>query len=166
MPLDIDALRVHKNGNPTIVIESEQKRGKKNADAYINKIIALDNLWRSSRHEIDSLRKQRTILTKNIRDKVKANLSANSEKENSKILGKAISEKETKMKEYENLRNDMLNKVGNILDKRVPVAANNKDVEIKKWGDDILEDPNSYFNSSSHAVATDPNNNYNGISKI
>jgi seryl-tRNA synthetase len=159
MPVDIDALRVHKNGNPTVVIESEQKRGKKNAEAYINKVIALDNLWRSNRHEIDTLRKQRTLLTKNIRDKVKANLSANSEKENSKILGKTISEKERKMKEYETLRNDMLNKIGNILDKRVPVAENNTDLEIKRWGDDILEDPNSYLNSCSYAADNNNNNN-------
>ena len=85
MPIDIDVLRVHKNGDPTVVIESEQNRGKQDAELNVNKIISLDNLWRASRHEIDALRMQRTILTKNIRDKVKANLSAKSEKEVPKI---------------------------------------------------------------------------------
>ena len=147
MPIDIDHLRVHKNGNPSLVIESEQKRGKEKAEKTINKIISIDNLWRSNRHEIDTLRKQRTLLTKAIRDKIKANLSANEEKEQSKTLGKTISEKEMKMNEYETIRNKMLNKVGNILDKRVPL---NNDVEIKRWGDHIINNPNTYYANNNN----------------
>ena len=129
--IDIDLLRAYKGGDPEIVVESEQKRGKSNCENAVSEIISVDERWRACRHDVDTMRKERAVLTKTIRDKVRANLAAEDEKKQSKSIAKEIAEKEAKMEVYQESRTELLRKIGNILDSRVPKE---EDVEIKRWG--------------------------------
>ena len=130
--IDIDLLRAYKGGDPGIVVESEQKRGKSNCENAVSEIISVDERWRACRHDVDTMRKERAVLTKTIRDKVRANLAAEDEKKQSKSIAKEIAEKEAKMEVYQESRTELLRKIGNILDSRVPKE---EDVEIKRWGE-------------------------------
>lgn len=155
--IDIDLLRAYKGGDPRVVLESEQKRGKLNCEIAVREIISMDERWRACRHEVDTMRKERTMLTKIIRDKVRANLAAEGEKERSRSIGKEIAEKEAKMEEYQESRTKLLGEIGNILDSRVPKE---EDVEIKRWGHNIgaSADPTAHVNVDNEAPASQEGN--------
>eukprot|EP00945_MAST-04E_sp_MAST-4E-sp1_P006304 g6304.t1 len=129
MPIDIDTLRAHKGGDPSVCVKSECRRGNGDGESLVNSIIAADEIWRTGRQTIDNLRKQRAAITKSIRDKVRANLSPDAEKEASKQLAKRVAAEEEKGKQECETRDALLHRLGNILDTRVTEA----DRVLREW---------------------------------
>ena len=64
MPIDIEDLRAFKGGDVEKVKESERRRFNADGPAKVDKIIALDETWRSNRGQIDNLRKAAPIAAK------------------------------------------------------------------------------------------------------
>ena len=137
MPIDIDLIRSHKGGDPNVLIRSEQRRGNNDGKGLIERIISADEIWRKGRQTIDNLRKERAAITKSIRDKVRANLSPDTEKEASRQLAQRVALEEKKGKQECETRDALLNKVGNVLNSRVPDS-----VEIlREWKPDDISLP-------------------------
>jgi len=129
--LDIKFIRE----NVDVVKESENRRGR---DAEkIDKILAIDNEWKSSIKEEQDLRKIRNSVSEEINRLKKEGNNEESQKKiiEMKSVAKQISEKEAKSKELEEKRNILVKEVGNVLHKSVPVGKDDSEnVEIKTIG--------------------------------
>lgn len=69
MPIDINALRAYRGGDPELVRESEKRRFN-DEGRRVDKIIALDEEWRQLVGQADDLRKQRAAANKAVIDNV------------------------------------------------------------------------------------------------
>jgi len=130
MPLDINDFRVYKGGNPERIRESQRRRY---ADVNIvDEIIQLDEKWRSQTFEVDNLRKQQGVLSKEI-GKMKKEGNENKAQElvqqvnQLKIEMEAIDETVKVLKEQ---LHSMVNSIGNYVDERVVVSKDETDNKV------------------------------------
>ena len=153
MPIDIDLVRAHKGGDPSLCARSEERRGREDADSRVRNIVDVDMAWRLGRQKLDNRKKERAALSKSIRDKVRANLSPDVEKERSSALKEEIlaAEKEADTV-FQRLR-EQVKTIGNLLDERVPA----EDSELKSWWPSEMAKENAMMraNQKSHTELCD-----------
>ena len=134
MPLDINAFREFKGGNPEEIRESQRRRFKD--PATVDEIIALDEAWRNQTGQLDHMKKAKGKLSKAIGLKKRAKENADAEMAESKEMSVSIAAAETALAEAELRVTKALRKIGNIVHGSVPVSNDEeKDNEVVvRWG--------------------------------
>lgn len=121
MPIDINELRDYKNGDPEQWRKHMTARFK--PAHWVDEVIAKDEEWRIKTKEADHLRRDVNALQKQIAPKKKA-------KENCDELIKEMKDKKqlaqdivkTVLPELEKERDDLLKRIGNLVDPEVPIS--------------------------------------------
>jgi seryl-tRNA synthetase len=145
MPLDITLFRAFQGGNPEAIRESQRKRFA--PVEIVDEIIAKDEQWRLMTGAVDDLRERRNkIQKKEVAAKKKAGENCDAELAQIKAIEEEIVQTELRKKELKVEIDQLINKVGNIVEDGVPVSqdedADNK-VE-RKWGNP--RDPKGLLN--------------------
>ncbi len=119
---------------PERVYESEKNRYRDTIN--VDKVIEYDTLWREGLNKLNDLRAQKNKLSKSF-NQAKKDGNIQEVISQSKDVANQIKELEPKIEEYEKTRDEYRYKVGNILDKKVPISDTEDDNEIIKKYKDI-----------------------------
>ena len=140
MPLDILMFREYAGGNPEIVRESQRRRFE--SVEKVDEIIAIDALWRKCVGDVDSIKKEKNKVQKEVGKKMKAKESCPELIAQVKKLGEDAIAKEKEVAEHAAKVKKMLSTIGNIVEEGVPIS---KDEEAgpegpgnrveRTWGD-------------------------------
>lgn len=137
--LDINVFRTEKGGDPEIPRESQRRRF---ADVgLVDRVVELDQEWRTVRFNLDQLNKEFNALNKEIATLRKAKQDTGDLQEKSKELKKRIQDVEEQEKQVIEARDQALMPIGNLVHDSVPVSndeANN--AIVKESGDRRLEE--------------------------
>eukprot|EP01071_Lankesteria_metandrocarpae_P013427 Lankesteria_metandrocarpae@DN7170_c0_g1_i1.p1 len=134
MPIDINLLRVEKGGDPDIVRQSEQRRGRD--VSVVDKIIDVDKKWRSAVYDAEQNKKEMNAANKEVgKRKSKDKTDACSD-----LVEKAAEYKQ-RQPELEALavkisqdRDALLHGIGNILHESVPVHTDEaQNPVVRTW---------------------------------
>ncbi|MEK6904895.1 MAG: serine--tRNA ligase, partial [Nanoarchaeota archaeon] len=129
--LDIKVVREH----PELVKASEKKRGRD--ISIVDQVLKLDESWKKELKKVEELKHQRNVVSQEINQakKNKKEKEAVKKIKEMKDVVEEIKEREYSADSLLQQRNDLLKKVGNILDKEVPIGKDENDnKELKKWG--------------------------------
>ena len=138
MPIDIEDLRAFKGGDVEKVKESERRRFNADGPAKVDKIIALDETWRSNRGQIDNLRKAFNAESKRMGEFAKQRKEKGAEWFNARkdevsaktaAIKVEIAEKEAEMAAAAKERDALLGTIGNYVHDSVPVFEHEEDPE-------------------------------------
>jgi len=116
--IDIKTLRE----SPNLVKESLKKRGLDGSE--VDKFLEIDEKWRQLKKDVDALRARRNKVSQSINQAKKKGEMIDSIIQEAKSIPSQISEKQTKMKEYEDVRDKIWNIIPNLIDESVPDGAN------------------------------------------
>jgi seryl-tRNA synthetase len=147
MPIDINELRDYKGGEPVKWRRYMEQRFK--PAEWVDEVIAEDAKWRELTNEINDLRKEvNKIQKEKITPKKKAKEDCTNEIAEMKAVQELIKEKEELLPVYAAKRDQLLNRIGNLVDPEVPISnneeADNLVVDLKPIppeGADILPAP-------------------------
>ncbi len=114
--IDVNILRK----NPEILFESQKRRFQD--DGIIKEAIKLDSEWRELLRKSNNLKADKNKLVREIGDRVRAGENADSIKEKAAEIDREIENLDTKLRETETRRDDVLKKIPNIVDNSAPVA--------------------------------------------
>lgn len=121
--LDIKLFR----DEPETIFESEKNRFRDTIN--VQKVIEYDDLWRDGLKRLNDLRSEKNKLSKSFKQAKKdGNIQEVIAK--SKEVANEIKELEPKIDEYLKLRDEHRYKVGNILDKEVPISDTEDDNKV------------------------------------
>ncbi|MBI4147360.1 serine--tRNA ligase [Candidatus Woesearchaeota archaeon] len=129
--LDIKVVREH----PELVKASEKKRGRD--ISIVDQVLKLDDSWKKELKKVEELKHQRNVVSQEINQakKNKKEKEAVKKIKEMKDVVEEIKEREYNADSLLRQRNELLKKVGNILDKEVPIGKDENDnKELKKWG--------------------------------
>ncbi|MBM3232748.1 serine--tRNA ligase [Candidatus Pacearchaeota archaeon] len=116
--------------NPQIIKESQKKRGMPTEE--VDLVMKLDNEWRALKAEVDHLRNKRNQVSKEISELKKKRKKADTLLKEAKKIPKMLIEKENKMKELNEKRDNILKEIPNIIDQSVPLGdASHKKVILE-----------------------------------
>jgi seryl-tRNA synthetase len=141
--LDIRTVR----SDPSSVRASEKRRGRD--PAVVDRVLELDEAWKSSSREEQALRKTRNEVSESINAAKKAgdDKAAQAGIERMQEHVKRINEQAAETKRLLEERDARLKTIGNLLHKDVPVGESDEDnVEIRSWG----EKPSFDFSHKDH----------------
>ncbi len=126
--LDIHHLREH----PELVKASEKKRGKD--PALVDEVLSLDQQWRLELKKVEELKHTRNVVSEEINQAKKAKDNALAEKKIKQMRNvvEEIKEREHKAGTLLQRRNDVIKKIGNVLDKSVPQGKDENDNKVLK----------------------------------
>ena len=130
--LDIRTVR----SDPDAVRASEKRRGRD--PSVVDRILELDDAWKGSAREEQSLRKTRNEVSESINAAKKSGdeQAAQSGIERMQAHVKRINEQAARTKQLLEERDATLKTVGNILHEDVPSGASDEDnVELRSWGE-------------------------------
>ncbi|KAL7547292.1 hypothetical protein ACHAWF_010622 [Thalassiosira exigua] len=121
MPIDINVLRTYKGGDPDAYRRYMEQRFK---DATIvDRVLEKDEEWRAMRSEIDGLRTSVNKLQKEvIGPKKKKGEACDAEVAEMKAIKAKIAELDGRLPVIAEERDELLNKIGNIVDPEVPIS--------------------------------------------
>ena len=123
MPIDINELRDYKGGDPAKWRKYMEQRFK--PVEWVDEVIAEDEKWRNLTNEINDLRTQvNKIQKEKITPKKKANENCDNEVAEMKAVQELIKEKEEQLPEFAARRDQLLNRIGNMVDPEVPISNN------------------------------------------
>ncbi len=122
MPIDINELREYKNGNPTLWRQYQTARFK--PSSLIDSVISKDEEWRTQQKTSDNLRRQVNDLQKQIAPKKKAKEDCDDLIKEMKATQQQVKDIEATLPILEQERDDLLNRIGNIVDSEVPISDN------------------------------------------
>lgn len=163
MPIDVNLLREEKGGDPELVRQSEQQRGRD--PAVVDAAIAADRSWRESLYKLEQLKKQLNSVNRALGEEKKkerqqqqangpeksgtATVSAagkpccskTSERE-AELLQEALHIRDVQLPSAaaaaaaaEKERESLLHRIGNIICASVPVAmCESKNAVLRTWG--------------------------------
>lgn len=130
--LDIKLVR----SEPELVKASEARRGRD--PAVVDRVLELDEAWKASAREEQSLRKTRNEVSESINAAKKAGDEQSAQeaiarmKDHVSLIEKQSEKTESILAE----RDVLLKMIGNLLDERVPTGASEDDnVEVRSWGE-------------------------------
>ncbi|MEM5871435.1 MAG: serine--tRNA ligase [Candidatus Aenigmatarchaeota archaeon] len=129
--IDIQLFR----NKPEVIKESEKKRFKD--PSLVDKVIELDNKWRSVLKQVEQLKNKRNLVSKEIADLKKNGKMKEAEKkiEEMKKINEEIEKKDEEAKKYLEERDAYRYKIGNILHPSVPVGKDeDSNLLLKCWG--------------------------------
>ncbi|MEK6863293.1 MAG: serine--tRNA ligase [Nanoarchaeota archaeon] len=121
--------------NPELVKASEKKRGRD--PLAVGAVLKLDEDWKKELKIVEELKHRRNVVSEEINKakKEKKEKEAVQKIQEMKAVAGQIKEKEYHADELLHQRNETLKKIGNVLDKQVPVGKDEKDnKELNKWG--------------------------------
>lgn len=133
--LDINLFRLEKGGNPSMIKESQRRRGA--SEQVVDEVIELDKEWITLRFKVDECNKEAKIVQgkigKIIKEKLDKALCVPLVEEREGILKKKqviIEEMEAK----ENERNNKISSIGNLVHSSTPSGADESfNPVIRKW---------------------------------
>jgi seryl-tRNA synthetase len=121
MPIDVNELRDYKGGDPAKWKKYMEQRFKD--PTIVDQVVTLDEEWRGVRGQVDKLRKEANHLQKNvIAPKKKAKEECDAEVQQFKEMQKTIKTTEAQLPEIAKKRDNLLNRIGNIVDPEVPIS--------------------------------------------
>jgi len=121
MPIDINSLRVDRGGDPEKVREAQRKRYK--PDDIVDKVLELDQVWREQITRVRDLKTQLNKLQREvIAPKRKQGLPCHEEDVEKQRLEEEIKKVEAEHVECEGRRDDLIRKLGNVVDDSVPFS--------------------------------------------
>ncbi len=129
--LDITFVREH----PDLVKQSEKKRGRD--PISVDSVLKTDKDWKSALKKLEELNRERNIVSEEINKAKKAGQQAQAEAKIKRMreVVKLIQEKEYEVTTLLTLRDELLKKLGNILEPSTPQGRDeSENVEIKKSG--------------------------------
>ena len=129
--LDIKIVRE----NSALVKASEKKRGRD--QAIVDQVLKLDESWKKELKKVEELKHQRNVVSQEINQAKKSKKEKEAVKKikEMKDVVEEIKQREYNANEQLHQRNEALKKIGNILDKEVPVGKDeSENKELKKWG--------------------------------
>ena len=119
--------------NPELIIESEKKRFKDISN--VNSVIEYDNKFRKEFSKLSKLRNLRNVHSKEINQLQKQKKPFKSKIKEVQEINKKIKTTEDKVKKILEKRDAHRYKVGNILNKKVPVSKDDSGNKIERtWG--------------------------------
>ncbi len=129
--LDIKLVRE----NPAAVKASEKKRGRD--PVMVDTVLKLDQSWKKELKAVEELKHKRNVVSQEINQAKKNKKEKDAAKKIKEMrdVVEEIKEREYNANELLHQRNEVLKKIGNILDKEVPAGKDEQDnKELKKWG--------------------------------
>jgi seryl-tRNA synthetase len=142
--LDIKFIRE----KPELVRKDLEKRGDKERMEWLKNLIKYDKEWRENLQSLETLRKERNILTEKIAALKKGGNSAAKELEQVKRLPEKIKQLEETNERLKERTDFYLMRLPNILHHSVPVGKDeSENAEIGKWG----KIPKFAFKPKNHA---------------
>ena len=138
MPIDINLLRVEKGGNPTLVKESQRKRGGQKAIDLVDEVLALDKEWITARFNADEINKQINAVGKKIAPLAKAKMLDSPEAADLRAQKVDLEAQKVALNalvsEKEKILNQKLSLIGNIVHDSCVDSKDEKDNQIvRKW---------------------------------
>jgi len=119
--------------NPEIIKESEKKRFKKTDN--VDSVIEFDNKWRKEVSKLQKLKSQRNSFSKEINDLKKQKKPFKSKILEVQEINKKIKFSQEKVNKLLQKRDSYRYKVGNILNKKVPISKDESGNKIaRQWG--------------------------------
>jgi len=119
--------------NPEIIKDSEKKRFKKTDN--VDLVIEFDNKWRKEVSKLQKLKSQRNSFSNEINDLKKQKKPFKSKILEVQEINKKIKSSEEKSNKLLEKRDSYRYKVGNILNKKVPISKDESGNKIeRKWG--------------------------------
>jgi len=150
--LDIKLLREDKEN----VISNLKKRIGFDT-SIVDNVLELDSLWRKEKNDLDNFKSKKNKESKAIAQIKKDGGNIKAQLEKVKEISKDIESQEKKVKGAEEKRNKLLINIPNLLDKSVPVGADDEDnVEIRTH----LEKPEFDFKVKNHQEICERNDFY------
>ena len=123
MPIDINSLRTYRGGNPDAYRTYMTQRYKD--PSLVDQVLAKDELWRDLRQRIDA---QRTAANKLQRDVIAPAKKSGARCDEAVVEMKRIKDDiivmEVRLPIIANERDELLNRIGNIVDPQVPISDN------------------------------------------
>lgn len=129
--LDINLIRQH----PEAVKASEKRRH--HDPAIVEEVLKLDELWKKKQKEVEELKHQRNVVSEEINaaKKAKNNPLAEKKIKQMKEVVEQIKEKGYEAEGLVHQRNELVKKIGNVLDKSVPEGQDeSENKELRKVG--------------------------------
>mmetsp|Transcript_39496 Transcript_39496/g.72873 ORF Transcript_39496/g.72873 Transcript_39496/m.72873 type:complete len:487 (-) Transcript_39496:206-1666(-) len=121
MPIDINELRAYKGGDPEKWRKYQRQRFK--PPEHVDEVLAEDEKWREMTKEVSEIRRDVNKLQKEvIAPKKKAKEPCEEEVAQMKAMQKKIKDIEAAMPEVEAKRDQLLSRIGNIVDPEVPIS--------------------------------------------
>mmetsp|Transcript_10500 Transcript_10500/g.25362 ORF Transcript_10500/g.25362 Transcript_10500/m.25362 type:complete len:486 (+) Transcript_10500:43-1500(+) len=121
MPIDINELRDYKGGDPAKYRKYMEQRFK--PAGLVDDVVKKDEEWRSLTKEVDELKKKKNWIQKEkITPKKKAKENCDEEVAEMKAIVVTIKEKEALLPGIAAERDQLLNRIGNIVDPEVPIS--------------------------------------------
>ena len=142
--LDIKLIRE----KPELVRKDLEKRGDKEKLEWLKDLIKYDKEWRENLQSLESMKRERNMLTEKIAALKKGGNSAAKELEQVRKLPEKIKELEARNERLKERTEFYLMRLPNILHHSVPIGKDESDnVEVSKWG----KIPKFPFKPKNHA---------------
>ena len=137
--LDINLLRT----NPEVVKENIKKKFQNQKLELVDKVVELDRQFRKAKTDGDSLRGQRTAISKQIGGFMKQGLKDKAEEAKKEVanIAKQLADLEVKEEELAAEIKKIMLVLPNIIDETVPIGKDDSEnVEIEKFGEPVVPD--------------------------
>ena len=129
--LDINFIREH----PNKVKENIKKKFQTPSLKYVDEILKIDKQYKKELYNVEQLKHQRNLISKNINQLKKQGKSIKPKLEKAKQLPKKIAFNQQKADKLKHQRNKLLLKIPNIMSSKVPKGKDeSKNKTIKKYG--------------------------------
>jgi seryl-tRNA synthetase len=129
--LDIKLIRQ----NPKEVRENLARRGNPEKLKLLDELIEADAQWRRLTQQVDELRKQRNVLSRQVAELKKGNKDTSTTLKQVESIPEQIKDLDSKVEKYSLRTQEILKRLPNLLHESVPLGKDEKDnVEIRRWG--------------------------------
>jgi seryl-tRNA synthetase len=141
--LDIKIIREHTES----VRDNMIKKFQNDKLHFVDEVLELDEKWRKTKYDEDSLRSERNKISEKINQLKKAKKNADSEIKKAKLIPGKIEKLQEKRKNLEEEINLILSKIPNFISKRVPIGKDDSENVVEE----ILGKPEKFnFEVKSH----------------
>ncbi|HOH86055.1 MAG TPA: serine--tRNA ligase, partial [Ruminococcus sp.] len=137
--IDIKLIRT----NPELVKENIKKKFQDEKLELVDKVVALDEEYRKTKTECDSLRNVRKVRSKEIGGFMAKGMKEEAEKAKAEVtqLGDKLAEMEALETKLEGEIKDIMMVIPNIIDDSVPIGKDDSEnVEVEKFGEPAVPD--------------------------
>lgn len=137
--LDIKLIRT----NPELVKENMKKKFQDNKLELVDKVIELDENFRTAKAKADDLRNQRKTISKKIGALIGKGEKEEAEKVKKEVesISKELQELEQKETTLESEIKELMMLIPNIIDDSVPIGKNDSEnVEVERFGEPLIPD--------------------------
>ena len=129
--LDINLIR----NSPKIIEKDLKKRKDKEKIKLFNDLVEKDILWRKKKKNIEDLKHDRNVITKEINELKKSGKKADKKIKEASEISSQIKTDETLVEElYEEMKKQLM-RLPNLMDSSVPIGDDDtQNVEVKRFG--------------------------------